>query len=53
MASLQRVGVLVERGAVKIGEPVRIVGEVAGNPVQYYAQALAMTGIDQRRKILR
>ena len=37
----------------KLAEPVRIVGEMAGHPVEQHAEALAMAGIDQRGKILR
>ena len=53
VAALQRVGVLVERGAVEMAEAVRIVGEMPGHPVEQHADALAMAGIDQRGKILR
>ena len=50
MAALQRIGVLVERGAVEIAEPVRIVGEMPGHPVEQHADAFAMAGVDQARK---
>ena len=53
MAALLRVGVLVERGAVEMAEAVRIVGKMAGHPVEHHAEAFAMAGIDQRGKILR
>ena len=39
MAALHRVGVLVERGAVEMREPVRVVGEMAGHPVEQHADA--------------
>ena len=48
MAALQRVGVLVERGAVEMAEAVRIVGKMPGHPVEQHADAFAMAGIDQR-----
>ena len=51
--ALERIGVLVKRGAVEAAEPVRIVREVAGHPVEQHADALAVAGIDQRGKILR
>ena len=44
---------LVKRGAVEMGEAMRIVGEMARHPVQQHAEAFAMAGIDQRGKILR
>ena len=53
MAALQRVGVLVKRGAVEIAQPMRIVGKMPGHPVQHYAETFAMAGIHQRGKILR
>src|SRR5690242_10839534 len=53
MPALQRVRVLVERGAVEIAEAVRVVGKMAGDPVEYHAEALAMTGIDQSGKVRR
>ena len=52
MAALQRIGVLVERGAVEMAEAVRIVGEMPGHPVQHHADAFAMAGVDQRGEIL-
>ena len=39
MAALHRIGVLVERGAVEVGEPVRIVGEMPRHPVEQHAEA--------------
>ncbi|MFK4686340.1 hypothetical protein ABIF39_008097 [Bradyrhizobium diazoefficiens] len=51
--ALQRVGVLVERGAVEAAEPVRIVREVTGHPVEQHADAFAVAGVDQRGKIFR
>ena len=53
MAALHRVGVLVKRGAVEPPKPVRIVGEMPGHPVEQYAEALAVAGVDQRREIFR
>ena len=41
VAALARVGVLVERRAVKVSQPMRIVGEMAGDPVDDDADALA------------
>ena len=38
MAALHRVGVLVERGAVEMAEPVRIVGEMPRHPVEQHAR---------------
>ena len=53
MAALHRVGVLVERGAVEVSEPVRIVGEMPRHPVEQHAEALAVAGVDQRGEIRR
>ena len=53
VTALQRVGVLVERGAVEMAETMRVVGEMPGHPVQQHAEPFAMTGVDQRGKILR
>ena len=53
MAALQRIGVLVERGAVEMAEAVRIVGEMPGHPVEQHAEAFAMAGVDQRGEIRR
>ncbi len=53
VAALHRVGVLVKRGAVEPPEPVRIVGEMPGHPVEQYAEALAVAGVDQHREIFR
>ena len=52
VAALQRVGVLVKRGAVEMAEAVRIVGKMPGHPVEQHAKAFAMAGVDQRGKIL-
>src|SRR5258707_7953247 len=52
MATLQRVGMLVKRGAVEIAEAMRIVGEMPGHPVQHHPESFAMTGVDQSGKVL-
>jgi hypothetical protein len=53
VTALERIGVLVQRCAVKTAEPVRIVREVPRHPVEQHADALAVAGIDQCGKILR
>jgi len=40
MAALHWVGVLIKGGAVEPPKPVRIVGEMAGHPIEQYAEAL-------------
>src|SRR5690606_35912232 len=45
--ALARIGMLVERRAVKVAQPVRIGREVSGHPVQYDAQAGAMAAVDK------
>jgi hypothetical protein len=51
MAALQRVGVLVERGAVELRKPVRIVGKMPGHPVEQDAETVRVAGVDQRGEI--
>ena len=41
---------LVERGAVEMAEPVRIVGEMSGHPVEDDAETLLVAGIDECEK---
>jgi len=53
MTALQRIGVLVKCRAVEIAEAVRVVGKMPGHPIQQHAETFAMTGVDQRGKILR
>src|SRR3954470_9245042 len=53
VAALQRIGVFVERGTVEIAEPMRIVREMSGHPVEPYADPFAMAGIDKGRKVFR
>ena len=50
---LPGIGVLVERGAVELREPVRVLGEVAGNPVEDDADAGSVAGIDERLELAR
>src|SRR6187431_3104907 len=47
VAALLRIGVFVERGTVEIAEPMRIVGKMSRHPVEPYADALAVAGIDK------
>src|SRR5262245_28952514 len=42
---------LVERGAVEVGETVRIVREVARKPVEQHGDSGAMAVVDQRLEI--
>ena len=51
MAALLRIVMLVERGAVEAAEPVRIVGEMPGHPVQDDGEPGAVAGIDQGGEI--
>ena len=53
MAALLGVGVLVKGCAVETAKAVRIIGKVAGDPVENDAKAAGVAGIDQRGKILR
>src|SRR3954468_4019688 len=49
--ALFRLGMLVNRGSVEAAEAVWIVGEMPRHPIQEYAEAGAMTGVDQVREI--
>ena len=53
VAALQRVGVFVKRGAVEIAETMAVVGEVPRHPVEQQREAFRMTGLDERREIIR
>ena len=48
-----RVHVLVERRAVEARQPVGILGEVAGHPVEDHAEALLMAAIDEVAEVVR
>ena len=50
---LAGVGVLVEVGAVELGEAVRVGGEVGGDPVEDHPDAPAVQGVDQEHEVLR
>ena len=47
MAALHRIGVLVERRAVELAEPMRVLREMAWHPVEDHGKAGAVAGIDQ------
>ena len=49
MVALARVGVLVEMGAVEQPEPVRIVREMARDPIEDDADSGRMRGLDEMR----
>src|SRR2546429_5027833 len=42
---------LVERGAVEAAEPVRVVREMPGHPIEDHGEARAMTGVDEMQEI--
>ena len=50
--ALPRIGVLVEGGAVEAGQPVRVLREMAGHPVEHDAEAGLVTGVDQRAEVV-
>ena len=51
VAALQRIGVFIERRAVEVTEPVRVVGKMPRHPVEQHANTFAMTGIDEMGEI--
>ena len=53
MPALPRVGVLVERRAVEVGEAVRIVGKWPGTQSSMHAEARAVAGVDEAGEIVR
>ena len=52
MPSLARVAVLVEAGAVKLGQAVGVAGKVRGHPVENHADFVAMAVVDEIGEIL-
>ena len=52
MLALSRVGVLVERGAVESRETVRVLGEMAGDPVEDHADAGAVERVDEGAEVV-
>ena len=52
MKAFKRVGVFVQRRAIKLRQPVGIVGKMRRHPVQNHADTGHVTGIDERGKII-
>ena len=52
MKALARIGMLVQMSSVEIDQPVRIGGEVRGNPVENHADALLVQVIDEVHEVL-
>ncbi len=53
MHAFARVGMLIQRGAVELGQPVRVIGKVRTDPIQDHADTGAMAGVDELRKAVR
>src|SRR5208282_2011631 len=53
VAALARVGVLIERRAVKVCQPMRIIGEMAGDPVDDDTDALVMAALNKLAELVR
>ncbi len=51
MAALHRIGMFVNCRAVELTEPVRIVREMSGHPIENDGQAGAMAGVHQAGKV--
>ena len=49
----QGIAILVQAGAVELDEPVAVLAEVGGHPVQNDAQPRLMQGIHQRHEVVR
>src|ERR1700693_6538626 len=45
--SLARIGMLVERGAIEVGQSVRVGGKVSRHPVEDHAGARVVAAIDE------
>ena len=52
MLALARIGVFIERGSVKMSQPVRVFREVAGNPVDDHADAGLVAAVDEIHEVL-
>src|SRR5260370_18678525 len=53
MAALHRIGMFVNCRAVELTEPVRIVREMPGHPIENDGQARAMAGVHQAGEVAR
>ncbi len=53
MLALTRIGVFVERRAVKAPQAVAVAGEVGRHPVQNHADAVLMAKVDKIHEVLR
>ena len=53
MQALARIVMLVERRTVEANQPVRVVREMAGHPIDNDAEPRRMAGVDEARKALR
>ena len=51
MHALARIGMLVEMGAIELRQAMRVVGEVAGHPVEQHADAGGVEALDQAAEI--
>ena len=52
MLALARVGVLVERRAVEVGQPVRVLREVRRHPIDDHADARLVAAVDEVHEIV-
>ena len=52
MLALARIGVLVEVGAVKVREAMRVLGEVGGDPVEEHPDSAPVQTIDERHEVV-
>src|SRR6202011_5342491 len=53
MEALTRVCVLIEVGPIELRQTVRVVGKMAGDPIENYTDPAAMKAVDQRPEIVR
>ena len=51
--ALARVGVFIEVGPVELRQAMRVIGEMAGNPVEDDADPVAMKAVDEGAQIIR
>src|SRR5439155_5368553 len=52
MLTFARVGMLVERGAVEVYQPMRILGKMRGHPIDDDGNAFLMAAVDEVHEIL-
>ena len=53
MLALARIGVFVERGSIEVSQAVRVLGEMAGHPIDDHAEAGLVAAVDEVHEVVR